>query len=174
MDFDPERLKEELITAYDSAEDGLPDEVFKYITTITPMINVDLLVRDDEKGILLAWRNDYRGSGWHIPGGIIRYREPASERIIKTAEKELGAKVTFDRDPIKLTEIFVPQRIRGHFVSLLYNCRLMDGYDPMSFNGNKQPNDDGYLRWFTECPDEIVYGQREAYVEYLKETMKKS
>lgn len=168
MDFDLERLKIELLTAYDSAECGLPDEVFKYITTITPMINVDLLVKDDKRGVLLAWRNDYRGSGWHIPGGIIRYRETSKDRIIKTAEKELGAKVEFDPNPIKLTEIFVPQRIRGHFISLLYNCRLIDEYDPVQFNGKKKKDDDGYLKWFSECPDDILYGQREAYGEYLR------
>ncbi|MDD5746082.1 MAG: NUDIX hydrolase, partial [Candidatus Omnitrophica bacterium] len=49
---------------------GLPQELFYYISSITPMINVDLLVKDEKGRTLLAWRDDrYSGRGWHIPGG---------------------------------------------------------------------------------------------------------
>jgi hypothetical protein len=63
---------------------GLPDEVFEFALAITPMINVDLLVSGD-RGVLLAWREDKWGSGWHVPGGIIRFNETISHRISEVA-----------------------------------------------------------------------------------------
>lgn len=55
---------------------GLPDELFFYISRVTPMVNVDLLIKDEDGRTLLSWRNDqYAGKGWHLPGGIVRFKE---------------------------------------------------------------------------------------------------
>lgn len=62
---------------------GLPEEVFLFISRITPMINVDLLIKDESGRTLLSWRDDYTGKGWHVPGGIIRYKEKIDTRIKK-------------------------------------------------------------------------------------------
>jgi colanic acid biosynthesis protein WcaH len=33
---------------------------------------------------LLTWRDDESfGAGWHVPGGIIRYKETAADRIVR-------------------------------------------------------------------------------------------
>ena len=37
---------------------GLPDEVFYYISRTTPLVNVDLLIKDEIGRVLLAWRDD--------------------------------------------------------------------------------------------------------------------
>ena len=61
---------------------------------MTPYINVDLLIKHPQKGILLTWRNDkFSGSGWHFPGGIIRFRESIKERIINVGKNELDIKI---------------------------------------------------------------------------------
>ena len=58
------------------------------------MINVDLLIRDDTDRTLLTWRHDaFYGPGWHVPGGIIRFKESAANRIAAVAQGELGTKV---------------------------------------------------------------------------------
>ena len=74
---------------------GLPEDLFLFVTRLTPMINVDLLIRDGEGRTLLTWRDDgYDYSpGWHIPGGIIRYKECRGERVQAVAQKELGTSV---------------------------------------------------------------------------------
>ena len=54
---------------------GLPEEVFLFVSRITPLINVDLLIKNEQNHTLLTWRNDSYYLGWHIPGGIIRYKE---------------------------------------------------------------------------------------------------
>ncbi len=64
---------------------------------------------------MLSWRDDpYAGTGWHIPGGIIRFQETLETRIHKVAQTELGTDVTFDPVPIVFQEFILPeQRTRG-------------------------------------------------------------
>ena len=49
--------------------EGLEEEIFIAVSTIIPIVNVDLLILDSQNHILLSWRDDvYFGKGWHIPG----------------------------------------------------------------------------------------------------------
>ena len=121
-----------------------------------------------------CWRYDYRRSGWHIPGGIIRYKETFEQRIAKVARLAIGTDVTYDSDPIKITEIFVPERRRGHAISLLYECKPVKDIDITAFNKDKGETDNGFLKWFDKCPEVLVYGQRRAYEGYLKELLHNS
>ena len=89
---------------------GLPEEVFLFASRITPLINVDLLIQDDAGRTLLTWRDDELGQGWHIPGGIIRYKETSAERIRECARLELGAEVSFDAAPLLVLETIRPHR----------------------------------------------------------------
>src|SRR5258708_14553334 len=76
---------------------GLPYELFLFISRLVPMVNVDLLISDDQGRILLTWRDDeIHGVGWHVPGGMIRYKETAAERGHSTALAELGAEVVIE------------------------------------------------------------------------------
>ena len=66
---------------------GLPEDIFYFLSTIIPMINVDLLIKNEKNQILLSWRDDkYCNTGWHIPGSIIRFKESITERVIKTVQ----------------------------------------------------------------------------------------
>ena len=77
-----------------NANEGLPLDVFYFISQLTPLINVDLLVKNSQGQVLLTWRDDqFHGPAWHIPGGIIRFKERIETRIAKVAQSELGAKV---------------------------------------------------------------------------------
>src|SRR5262245_30283459 len=109
---------------------GLPPDVFHFATRIVPMINVDLLVQDERGRTLLTWRDDdVFGAGWHVPGGIIRFKETAAQRIAACARDELGAAVTCDPTPMLVSEFITTQRTRGHFISLLYRCTLASDLD---------------------------------------------
>ncbi len=142
---------------------GLPDEIFYYISRTTPLINVDLLIKDESGRTLLAWRNDqYAGSGWHIPGGIIRFKETVETRIRKVAEKEIGQPADHDPTPIRISEMIHPQhKDRGHFISLLYACRLPAGFEPE--NKGLTPADAGFLKWHDGCPDDLIKFHRRYY-----------
>ena len=141
---------------------GLPEELFLFASRITPLVNVDLLVQDECGRTLLSWRDDALGYlGWHIPGGIIRFKETLEQRIQQVAEHELGTRVAFDPAPIAMHEIIHPTRhTRGHFLSLLYRCRVPADYVPC--NTGRGAADAGYLMWHEKCPQNLL-GVHEVY-----------
>ncbi len=136
---------------------GLPEEVFLLVSRITPLINVDLLINNERNQTLLTWRNDgYYPAGWHIPGGIIRYKETAADRVSAVALGELGSTVEHPPTPLAINEIIHPSRKnRGHFISLLYRCTLTGPLDEkIKFcGGNPRP---GEWAWHDKCPDNII------------------
>jgi ADP-ribose pyrophosphatase YjhB (NUDIX family) len=146
---------------------GLPEDVFLFVSRITPIINVDLLIKNDQNQTLLTWRDDgYYPPGWHIPGGIIRYKETIAERINAVADSELGAKVEFKKDPLAINQVIIPsRRDRGHFISLLYECKLVSSPDErLRFKeGTLMP---GAWAWHNGCPREIIT-VHEMYRKYL-------
>jgi len=135
---------------------GLPDEVFFYISKTTPLVNVDLLIRDENGRALLSWRNDqYSGKGWHLPGGIVRFKETLETRVKKVAETEIGTDISFDAVPMALNQIIYPERdIRSHFISILYKCFLPSTFIPE--NKGLSNEDAGYLMWHDSCPDNLI------------------
>ncbi len=50
------KLIDELDEIIKNPNSGLPEEVFLFASRITPMINVDLLIRNSNNEILLSWR----------------------------------------------------------------------------------------------------------------------
>lgn len=145
---------------------GLPDDVFFYISRTTPLVNVDLLIRDERGRTLLAWRNDQlAGEGWHVPGGIVRFKETLETRVRKVAETEIGAAVTFEPHPIALHQMMQQQRaVRGHFISLLFRCQLPRGFVPE--NRGLSSADPGFLKWHDSCPEDLL-GCQAIYRRYI-------
>jgi len=136
---------------------GLPEEVFLFVSRLTPMVNVDLLVKNIHNETLLTWRDDaFYGPGWHVPGGIVRFKETMATRIHAVAESELGATVEFRKEPLAVNEIMNATRdTRGHFVSLLYECNLTSPLDPaLEYKSGKLRN--GEWAWHASCPDNII------------------
>lgn len=136
--------------------EGLPDELFYYISKTTPLVNVDLLIKDENGRTLLSWRNDqYCGKGWHVLGGIVRFKETLETRVRKVAETEIGIDIDFDTIPIAVNQcIHHEQDIRSHFISILYKC-----FPPSTFipeNKGLSHEDVGYLMWHDCCPDNLL------------------
>jgi colanic acid biosynthesis protein WcaH len=148
----------------DNPSIGLPEEIFRFISRITPMVNVDLLIKDEKNRTLLAWRDDIHGKGWHIPGGIVRFKEKFETRILKVAEKEIGVPIKFDLNPIAFNQIICSHNTRGHFVSFLYKCFLSSSFVPQ--NIGLKCMDAGYLKWHDGCPENLLEVQ-DIYKKYI-------
>ena len=134
---------------------GLPEDVFLFISRLTPLVNVDLLVKDERGRTLLGWRVDqYADAGWHLPGGILRFKEKMEGRLLKVAETEIGAAVEFDPVPVAINQIICDHDTRGHCISLLYKCFLSGKYIPK--NDGLTNMDNGYLVWHDVCPANLV------------------
>ena len=135
---------------------GLPEELFFYISRVTPLVNVDLLIQDESGRTLLSWRDDqYAGKGWHLPGGIVRFRETLVTRVKKVAETEIGKSVDFDPNPIAINQVIHNKsKNRSHFISILYKCSLPGAFVPE--NKGLSVADAGYLMWHTGCPADLL------------------
>ena len=146
--------------------EGLPNEIFFYISRTTPLINVDLLIKDKNGRTLLSWRDDsISGKGWHLPGGIVRFKETLEARIKKVAETEVGMPVDFDPTPLAINQIIKREyKNRAHFISVLYKCSISSTFVPK--NKGLLSSDPGYLKWHNSCPKDLLKFQ-EFYKKYL-------
>jgi len=135
---------------------GLPEEIFLYISRTTPLVNVDLLIKDQRGRTLLSWRDDkYCGRGWHLPGGIVRFKETLESRIKKVAELEIGSPLAFEPAPLAVNQmIHNKTKNRCHFISFLYRCSLPDNFAPL--NKGLCDGDQGFLKWHEICPDKLL------------------
>jgi colanic acid biosynthesis protein WcaH len=143
-------------------EAGLPESLFLFISRMTPLVNVDLLIQNPQGETLLTWRDDrHFGPGWHIPGGIIRLHETALQRITAVAQVELGAKVKAEPHPCRVIEtISRDKKNRSHGISLLYRCQLLTplrGLGPFDPK-NPQP---GQWQWHSSPPENLILEQFE-------------
>ena len=144
-------------------EEGLGKELFLMVSSLVPIVNVDLLVYNNRGQFLLTWRDDpHSGTGWHVPGGCVRFKEHCEERIKNVALLELGiSDIVFDKDPIKVFEIISHehrdienQNERAHFITLVYKC-----YAPTDFtllDQKAKPGESGHMAWFSHLPDNLI------------------
>ena len=145
---------------YNSIDDpmkGLPDDIFYFISQITPLINVDLLIKNNKNQTLLTWRDDkFYGPGWHVPGGIIRFKEDFHTRIKIVSKNELGCDIKYNIEPLKVSNLINKKRnLRGHFISLLFYCELLNPPDPnKEFISNSPKNGQWY--WFNKSPANLL------------------
>lgn len=139
----------------ESNHDGLPKEIFLLSSRLSPILNVDLLIKDETGRVLLSWRDDpyVTGPGWHIPGGIVRLKEKMTDRVQKVAMSEIGTIVDVDPIPIDYNELITERTTRGHFFSVLYECFLSKKFKIIN---NLNETDPGYLKWHDCCPDNLI------------------
>ena len=176
-------LRDAILGLKDSMKDngirpsrGLGEELFLFSSTLAPVINVDLFITDQNKRVLLSWREDsFHRPGWHVPGTCIRFKETFAQSIRRCAREELGVEVTFNSEPIKVYELIreTDQEERAHFITLVFACRLTREDGTFPEEDQVRP---GSLRWFKEMPENMTTGQEcyrrdgEALLKKIKET----
>jgi ADP-ribose pyrophosphatase YjhB (NUDIX family) len=151
---------EEHIAAIESAIDdprtGLPQPIFDFLSRITAVVNVDLLIRNDRGEVLLTWRDDALYHGWHVPGGVVRFKERMVDRVAAVARSEIGTDVTIRPEPLAMTEIIEPTRAaRGHFVSFLFDCTLAGPADETLRYRGGAPSRDQWA-WHATYPPDMI------------------
>lgn len=141
---------------------GLSSFLFGLVCHLTPLINVDLIVRSHSGAVLLSWRDDdHFGPGWHIPGGVIRLKELAINRVVLVAKNE----IQLDIDPneprlIHLHEHISMNKVRGHGYALLYEylaCHR-DVVRYQEFDASKKYQN-GDVVWHECMPDLLIKEQ---------------
>lgn len=158
---------QELASQIGDPRQGLPDAVFAFVSSVTPMVNIDLLVRNAAAQTLLTWRDDEYYRGWHVPGGIIRFKERMVDRAAAVARTELGTDVVLQGAPVAVNEIMHPTRdVRGHFISFLYECALV-GAPPEGSRYVGGPPKHGQWAWHATCPPDLIPQHQQVYRRFI-------
>jgi colanic acid biosynthesis protein WcaH len=87
-------------------------------------------------------------------------------RVHAVAKNELGATIEFSKDPLAVNEIMSTSRdVRGHFISLLYECKLTSPLDPdHEYKSGVVRN--GEWAWHATCPDNLIPAHK-VYKRYI-------
>ena len=146
----------------------LGEEKFLEISSVTPIVNVDLLIQNSLGETLLVWRNDKFHTGWHFIGGVLRNNESLSSRIKKVASDELNVDLQIVTGPIELNEMIFPQNnYRNHFLSFLYNCKVKSNFNMnLKYLESGTPNH-GEWKWFKHAPKDLI-PEQSSYRKYFK------
>lgn len=126
-------------------------ELFKSVVANTPLISVDLIVRNPKDQILLGKRVNRPAQGyWFVPGGRVRKDERLADAFARLVYEELGITTSNLQDALFLgpfehfyTDNFSENEFSTHYVVLGYQI------DIDSFSGQfPQEQHDSY-RWFS-------------------------
>ncbi len=125
-------------------------ETFKTVVSSTPLVSLDIIIRNSEDRILLGFRNNRPAQGyWFVPGGRILKDETFSTAFVRLTGNELGESALFAEarflGPYQhfYTDNFSGDDFSTHYVVLGYE--LIRDIDISSLP-NEQHND---YRWFT-------------------------
>lgn len=146
-----------------NTDEGMSEELFLLISGLILLPNIDLLIINEKKQILLAWRQDeFYENSWHIPGGCMRYGESFEACIQKTANRELGMDVRWDKEPIAVRNVIrgindqqCYPRERGHNVAILFRCYLCHPLKNECLADTRMLQN-GTLRWFDKLPSDFM------------------
>ena len=72
----------------------LNDSDFLRIVDGTPLVSIDLILRNEHGAILLGHRTNRPAQGrWFVPGGRIRKNERVREALLRISKRELGVEI---------------------------------------------------------------------------------
>ena len=85
----------------------LPDEIFKSVIQHTPLISIDLIVRNAQGQVLLGKRVNAPAKGyWFVPGGRMRKNETLDDAFVRLVREELGIESGITRADAKFLGVF--------------------------------------------------------------------
>lgn len=124
----------------------LPSEVFANIVANTPLISIDLIVKNDMGEVLLGERLNAPARGfWFTPGGRIYKNESIQSAFKRIAHDELGLITQIeDATFIGTFEHFYEDSVFGdhistHYIVLAYTLSLPTTHSPLSTNHHLLP-----------------------------------
>ena len=110
----------------------LPDETFKSVIQHTPLISIDLIVRNEQGEVLLGKRVNAPAKGyWFVPGGRVRKNETLDDAFVRLVREELGIESGITRADTKFLGVFehfyddcvFGNDVSTHYIVLGYEIR---------------------------------------------------
>ena len=111
----------------------LPDEMFKSVIQHTPLISIDLIVRNEQGEVLLGKRVNAPAKGyWFVPGGRVRKNETLDDAFVRLVREELGIESEITRADAKFLGVFehfyddcvFNDEISTHYIVLAYEFEI--------------------------------------------------
>ena len=152
--FKPGRLRE-----------PLPQEEFEAIFSRVPRLTVEVVIATPANGVLLTLRAIPPCEGlWHLPGGTVRFGEPAVDAVRRVAEGELGL-------PVIVGDLLGYIEYPSHYengldspVGLAFRAEVVGGAPDAAALAER-------CAWFRTLPDEMHDEQRDflaAHLQFIK------
>jgi len=112
--------------------DILSEEEFGRIVRCTPIVSIDIIIRDPERKVLLGLRNHEPAKGYHfVPGGRIRKGELIEEAFARILATETACRADFESarflgvyQHMYSTSRFGEPQVGTHYVFLAYELSL--------------------------------------------------
>jgi len=129
----------------------LSESIFKTVISSTPLISIDLVIKNSKSQFLLGCRNNKPAQGyWFVPGGRILKDENIEQAFSRLVLNEVGMQVRLSNSKFKgVYEHFYDDYVYGneittHYVVLAYELNIDLNLDDLP----KQQHCD--YKWFTE------------------------
>lgn len=115
------------------AEGWLDATTFETVVASTPLISIDLLVKNKKGEYLLGFRKNRPAQGyWFVPGGRVQKNETLDAAFQRLVQEELGVK--FERSQAQYNGVFehfykdsiFGEHVSTHYVVLAYEVALSD------------------------------------------------
>jgi len=107
----------------------LPDKIFKSVIQHTPLISIDLIVRNEQGEVLLGKRVNAPAKGyWFVPGGRVRKNETLDDAFVRLVREELGIESGITRADTRFLGVFehfyddcvFNDDVKTHYIVLAY------------------------------------------------------
>lgn len=142
----------------DTPSNWLQPDIFQTVVTHTPLVSIDLIVRDGAGRVLVGLRSNRPAKGsWFVPGGRIAKDESIAAAFARITAAELGEEIAIDRARFRgVFEHFYPDCFAGeqtstHYLVLAWQLQV-DGFD------NLPAAQHSHYRWL--APAELVNDDR--------------
>ena len=133
----------------------LTDEEYEFIFSRVPRLCLDFIIIKDDR-ILLSQRDiePYKGF-WHLPGGMVRYKESFDDAAERILQDELGVSPT-NKESAGFIEFLKEVNENGlhtHSVSIVFKTKLGEG----KIRGSNQASE---VDFFESLPENVIPPQK--------------
>lgn len=109
----------------------IDNNVFSQVIKITPLVSIDLIIKNHQSQVLLGKRNNSPAQNyWFVPGGRIRKNETFEQAFTRLTLQELGKSLSL-KEAVFLapyqhfyTDSMFNEQIPTHYVVLAYQLMM--------------------------------------------------
>ena len=146
----------------------LPHDQLLEVIKLTPLVSIDLVLRDQESRILMGKRNNEPAKGfWFVPGGRIYKDEKLKDALCRICQTELGPNISPDSfsfrevyEHLYDTNFAEESDVSTHYIVLAYEAVT---HMPDLVRSDDQHSE---MKWFSETEaikDAAVHANSRAY-----------